>query len=80
MQNKNYKTYGFSAAVLFEEHVSELKQEWEPYAWRRAILASFAFSFSLTSFLCRFSASFCTFFSAIHNNQHPIAINDLNID
>lgn len=32
MHNTNYKTDGFSAAVLFEEHVSELKQEREPYA------------------------------------------------
>jgi hypothetical protein len=32
MHNTNYKTDGFSAAVLLEEHVSELKQEREPYA------------------------------------------------
>jgi hypothetical protein len=54
--------------VLLEEHVSELKQEREPYAWGRAIPTPFIFSLSLTSFLCRFSASFWIFLSAIHNH------------
>ena len=78
MHNNNYKTYDFAAAVLFKEHVSDLKQDREPYASGRAILSSFVFSLSLTSFLCRFSASFCIFLSAIRNHQRPTAINDSN--